>query len=86
MDRGNDLSDFTNGQIDALFTEGKSEREISERVGKSKTAIHNYINKDVNYLPGKRGRKRKLSEREDRVIKRAASNSRTSSRRITQDL
>jgi transposase len=86
MGRGKDLSDYTKGQIDAFHAEGLSERDIAERVGRSKSAVHQQINKDPNYIPEKRGRKRKLSERDDRAIIRAVSNKRTSSRRIKHEL
>lgn len=77
------LSEVQRAQVVTLHKEGYSERSISERVGCSKTAVHQAVAKfqmEGTYTDAKRpGRPRKTSPRDDHMIRRAAVRSPTSS-------
>jgi len=70
------LSDVERAQIVALYKEAYSERSISERIKRSKNAVHNAIvkfNKAGTYSDAKRsGRPRKTTRRDDHIIRRTA--------------
>lgn len=63
MGRSYHLTDFEKGQIKALRDEGKSLREISTRINKSKTSVHNYLHKKKKSIRKKpRGIKKIISK------------------------
>ena len=70
------LSEVEQAQIVALHKEGHSERLISQKMKKSKTAVHNAIAKFRNtgtYTTAKKsGRPRKTTPRDDHAIRRIA--------------
>ena len=70
------LSDIQRAQIVAFYKEGYSERLISERIKKSKNAVHNAIVKfkeTGTYSDTKRSdRPRKSTPRDDHIIRRTA--------------
>jgi transposase len=86
MGGGKDLSPAEKVEIDTCFSLGLNQSEIAQRLGRSRHAIQNQLNKPENYERAKRGAKRKLSERDIRHIGRQASNKMTSSARIKDDL
>lgn len=54
---------------------GLTKRQIAEKLGRSKTLVHDCIARGVDNRPGVScGRKRKLTDREERRVQRAASN------------
>ena len=74
MGKGTKLSEFVKGEITALKRVGKSQREISKAMGRSKTVIYNNL-KSTNKKSGTRkptGRQEKLSEK---VKKKSSSTS-----------
>ena len=77
------LSEVQRAEIVTLHKEGYAERAISERVGCSKTAVHQAVVKfqtKRTYTDTKRsGRPRKTSPRDDHIIRRTAVRSPTSS-------
>ena len=70
------LSEVERAQIVALHKEGYSERLISQKMKKSKTAVHNAMAKFRNtgtYTTAeKSGRLRKTTPRDDHAIRRRA--------------
>ena len=70
------LSEVERAQIVALHKEGHSERLISQKLKKSKTAVHNAMAKFRNtgtYTTAKKsGRPRKTTPRDDHAIRRIA--------------
>ena len=70
------LSEVERAQIVALHKEGHSERLISQKMKKSKTAVHNAMAKFRNtgtYTTAKKsGRPRKTTPRDDHAIRRIA--------------
>jgi transposase len=83
MPRGKGLSDVEKGQIDVLYQDGKSQREIAKRIGnRSRNAVYNYIHSANKPNIEQRGRKRKLSDRDERSVVRCASNQSLSCREI----
>ncbi len=57
MGRAKALTESERSVILALFDENKSEREIAERIGRSKTAVHNVVvafrTKETRLRPGR---------------------------------
>ena len=49
MAKGTKLSEFEKGKITALKRAGKSQREISKALGRSKTVIYNYLKSPNKY-------------------------------------
>ena len=76
MDKKLSLSDVQRAQIVALYKEGYSERSISERIKRSKNAVHNAVlkfKKTGTYSDAKRsGCPRKSTPRDDHIIRRTA--------------
>ena len=71
MVKGTKLSEFQKGEITALKTVEKSQREISKALGRSKTVIYNYLKSSNKYGTGKlTGRLEKLSSQFKRRIAR----------------
>ena len=70
------LSDVQRAQIVALYMKGYSERSISERIKRSKNAVHNAVvkfKKTGTYSDAKRsGRPRKTTSTDDHIIWRTA--------------
>ena len=68
--------DVQRAQIVALYKEGYSERSISERIKRSKNAVHNAVlkfKKTGTYSDAKRsGRPQKSTPRDDHIIRRTA--------------
>lgn len=63
MGRSYHLSDFEKGQIKAYRDQGKSVRDISSLINKSKTSVHNYIHKKKKSIRKKpRGKKKIISK------------------------
>lgn len=86
MGRGKALTDFERGEIAAFHKSGCSQRDIAQKLNRSNRAIFNELHKDERSEKMKTGRKRKLSDRDERHIVLSASNKRTTSRRIKHDL
>jgi hypothetical protein len=83
MPLGTLLSDFERGQITELANANVSVSEIARRLERSRTEIKNYLDNPAGY--GKNhggGRRRSLSERDERAVYRAASNSSSTLRKI----
>ena len=45
MGRGNSLTDYEKGMIDAFEKDGHSQREITKKMNRSSCAVNNYIKK-----------------------------------------
>lgn len=85
MPRGRELSELEVRKIWFYKGSGKSEREISKILKRSKTAIHNVLSKRDFYGKYKRsGRKNKVSARDKRQIFKLATKQNLSTRKITQ--
>ena len=75
MGRGAAVTDFERGQIKALAAEGLSDRCIAATIGRSPKLVNSCRKRGVDNAPGtSTGRKRKLSDRDVRQIRREASN------------
>ena len=83
MGRKTALSEVERAQIVILHKEGLSEREITKRISRSKTAVHQAIMRFKNfgsYKDKKRsGRSRKTTPRDDHLIWRIVVKSPTAS-------
>ena len=83
MGRKTALSEVERAQIVILHKEGLSEREITKRISRSKTAVHQAIMRFKNfgsYKDKKRsGRSRKTTPRDDHLIRRIVVKSPTAS-------
>lgn len=87
MGRGSAITSNERGQIKAFHELGLSYREIANKIGRSKTLVEDCIHRGVDIDPGvSSGRKRKLSERDDRHIANLASNQQVSSSEIIEEL
>jgi len=87
MPGGSQLSEFEKGQIVAFQSLGKSQRAIAKELKRSRCVVQNYLAKQQRYGKKKRkGRKRKLSKRDERQIGKLASNSSSSVNVIKKDL
>ena len=87
MGRGKSLTDHEKELIECFHHDGKSLRQISSLVKKSKTTVYNYLkNKGVRLVKKKAGRKKKLTDRDIRRIRRLASNQMTSINQIKSGL
>jgi transposase len=87
MARGNKLSDFEKGKIEAFHEQGKSNRQTAQFLCRSHKVVDSYLNNPMEYGTKKpSGRPSKLSEREERRIYRAVLNSTKTSVKITSDL
>jgi transposase len=86
MPKGNTLTDYEKGQIDILHKDGKSQREIAKAIGrKSQKIIYTYLHSSDNTTKVQTGRKRKLSEAEERLVIRHASNKRISLNKLAEE-
>lgn len=75
MGRGKTITNVERGEVKVLVDLGLTERQIAEKLGRSKTLVHDCIARGVDNRPGVScGRKRKLTDREERRVQRAASN------------
>lgn len=84
MPRGLSLNDIEKGKILAFKEEGLTISEISRKINRSRRVIQNFLkNPDLYGKKKRRGRKRKLSSREERKILRSASNSDQSCSKMT---
>lgn len=73
-------------QVQVLHEEGYSERQIANRISRSKTAVHNCITLGPNYGTRKSsGRPKVTTERDERKIVRSASSGGKSIREICSD-
>lgn len=87
MGRACCLSLVEQGKIDVLSAEGLSNRKIAIRLNRSLNVINNYLKNPNAYGTKKSsGAPSKLTATAKRRILRAASNTRQSSRQITEDL
>lgn len=76
MPRGTSLSDIEKGKILALKDENHRISAIARNIDRSRRVVSNFLKDSESYGTVKRaGRKRNLSERDERKIARAASNS-----------
>ena len=83
MGKGKDLTDTEKKVTLALAEKNKSVRYISEKVGRSETAVHNIISASKSGRSNCRpGPKPKISKTQHRVITRAASNGTRTAREI----
>jgi IS30 family transposase len=87
MPRGKNLSDVEKGQIQAYHASGKSFLAISRLLNRSRCVIRNFLKNEAEYGQKKRtGRKKKLSERSERLIAREVSNTKRSCNDIKRRL
>jgi len=87
MGRKKGLTDLERGQIGALLSQGLSTRAIADEISRSQTLVQHCIDRGVENPPGvSSGRKRKLSERDERNVVRHASNAPTSAAKIKAEL
>lgn len=82
MPRGSSISERDLGKIELLHKQGKSLREIGNEVGHSYSGVKHVVDNLGKERKTHRGRKRKLSDRDERKICRAASNKVTSCAKI----
>lgn len=75
MPRGKALTELEKGKILALSEEGCGVREIGRRIDRSPRVVRNFLRSPLEYGTRKRsGRKKLLTDREQRKVVRAASN------------
>uniref|UniRef100_A0A914DTN0 Uncharacterized protein n=1 Tax=Acrobeloides nanus TaxID=290746 RepID=A0A914DTN0_9BILA len=87
MPRGKKLTEREIGRIEAYVEEGKSQVAIAKALGRSRHLIQNFLaNPEVYGKKKRKGRKRKLSKRDERLIGRQVSNSTKSCAEIKTDL
>ena len=87
MPRGNLLTEFERGQIQALRSENIGFREISRRIGRSDAAVRTYLRDPENYGKSMGGvRRSAVSKRDKRAILREMSNKATTITRVKHDL
>lgn len=87
MGKGKAITAEERGQIKAYLSDGLNFHEIAEKIGRSFTLVRNCAVRGTDKDPGKsKGRKRKLSERDERNIARHASNQQVSANRIREYL
>lgn len=86
MPRGPETSAYNKGQIMALSNQGLSVRQIAANLGIHRSTVHYQIKHPPDMQRSAGGRKRKLSDRDQRHIIRSASNKMTSAKRIRHDL
>jgi transposase len=86
MGRGRNLSDHERSRISAFRELGLSNSAIATRLGRSRKAVRNVINHDPNREIQRRGRKRKLSDRDVRQIHRLVSNRKITSAAVKREL
>lgn len=87
MPRRSELSEIEVRRVWFYKEKEKSEREISKILNRSKTAIHNVLSKKELYGTHKRsGRKKKLSDRDNRRIVILATKKYQSTRKISQQI
>ncbi len=87
MPKGKQLTEFERGQVAALNATGMPHREIAASIGRSKTAITNYLADPENHGRKKRpGRPKKVTPRDRRAILREASNNGSTSTKIKDAL
>lgn len=83
MGRGKTLTKEEIGKIVAFKQENYSNRQIAIKIGRNHVTINNYLNNQENYGKNRKGRtSRATTERERRLILRAASNSAATARKI----
>lgn len=58
------LSDFEKGKIEAFHQDGKSLRQIAERIQRSKTAVHNFLKASKSRITKKKKKSKKIISRE----------------------
>jgi transposase len=86
MPRGKLLTGEEKGQIDLLRGQGQSQRQLAKAIGgRSKTAIFNYLHPKCSLKKSHKGRKRKLSALDERLVVRLASNKSISCRKIAEE-
>jgi transposase len=86
MPRGNQLTDYEKGRIDALHLEGRGCKYIANQLKRSVSGIRDYVTK--RRAPGtkkRNGRPRKLTERDERHIYKSVSNTSKSSTQIKNE-
>lgn len=88
MPLGTHLSDYEVGQIQAYSSQGLSQRQIAEKVGRSQRAVCNVLQLGDSYNSQNhlRGRKQVLSEREVRLARNLASSGQKSIREIQREI
>ena len=82
MGKNKRLNDFEKGQISILTTSGKTNTEISKTINRSRRVIKNYLDMSENYGLKNKGRKPKLTPRDNRMFLKAASNNNTSGEKL----
>jgi transposase len=86
MGKKRDITDFEKGQVIALVAEGYSQRAIACRLQISRGAVQSAVRLGGSSRRKNSGRKRKTTEREDRLLKAAVVRSpHASSARIAHD-
>lgn len=87
MPKGTKLSAVEQGQVRVLKQQNLSLRAIAKAVGRSKTVVGNFLKDPDAYAAKKRkGKARKLSERDRRVLFRQATLHKKSASQIVQQL
>ena len=85
MGKGKRLSEYEKGQIDARRANGDGNLKIANALGRSKTAIANYVNGNTGKTNGA-GRPKKLTMQQEILIVNKASNSTKSLSKIKREL
>lgn len=87
MGRGKAITDFERGQIKVLREESLSSRQIAQKLKRSQKLVLDCLKRGADIAPVcSKGRKRKLSDRDERHIANLASNSSISTARIKHEL
>lgn len=87
MPRGTHLNDEEKGKIRAYKDEGRSNRWIANKIGRSHKVVNNFVgNMDGYGKKKRRGRKPKLSKHTKRRILADISNSTKGTRRVRDEL
>jgi transposase len=87
MPKAEQLTEFEHSQIAALNATGMAHRQIAASIGRSKTAVTNYLADPENHGRKKRfGRPKNVTPRDRRAILREASNNKSTSTRIKDAL
>ncbi len=87
MGRGKTITEFERGQVKAFKAAGLSIRQIAGKIHRSINCVSQCVQRGPDAAPKvSSGRKKKLSERDERNIVRHASNKVISARQITSEL
>ncbi len=87
MGRGKEITEYERGQIEALYSKGHNMDFIAQQINRSKKLVFNCIHRGPDQPPGKStGRKKLLTDRDERNIGRHASNNCISASKVKAEL